>query len=105
MQGTAQRLALHLRCEAQRSSVRCKRVLGAHLTLVYIISIISTMRKYNLYLPDRQIRALENMSEQLGISVSEIIRRALDFYIGFENSKFETDTMTRSEGVEHDESN
>lgn len=33
------------------------------------------------------------MSEQLGISVSEIIR------------KFETDTMTRSEGVEHDESN
>lgn len=63
------------------------------------------MRKYNLYLPERQIHALENMSERLGISVSEIIRRALDFYIELENSKFETDKMMEKDGVEHGESN
>lgn len=39
------------------------------------------MKKYNLYLSERQIAILSLLSEQKGLSVSEIIRRALDEYI------------------------
>lgn len=38
------------------------------------------MKKYNLYLSEQQIDALVKLSEQKGISVSELIRRALDEY-------------------------
>lgn len=45
------------------------------------------MKKYNLYLSEQQINALVLLSEEKGLSVSEIIRRALDEYIEKESSK------------------
>lgn len=66
--------------------------------------MMSPMRKYNLYLPERQIVELEKMSERLGISVSEIIRRALDSFIEKENSKLETDSITRKADFIYDKS-
>jgi len=45
------------------------------------------MKKYNLYLSEQQINALVLLSEQKGLSVSEIIRRALDEYIEKESNK------------------
>ena len=73
------------------------------LTLVYIVGIISTMRKYNLYLPERQILMLEKMSEKLGISVSEIIRRALDFFIESENSKLQINLISENRTFKQNE--
>lgn len=61
------------------------------LTLVYIRCILSTMKKYNLYLAERQIHELETMSRRLGISVSEVIRRALDGFIELESRKFHSE--------------
>ncbi len=48
---------------------------------------ILRMKKYNLYLPEQQIETLNLLSEQKGLSVSEIIRRALDEYIEKESNK------------------
>jgi Ribbon-helix-helix protein, copG family len=45
------------------------------------------MKKYNLYLSEQQINALTMLSEQKGVSVSELIRRALDEYTEKELSK------------------
>jgi len=45
------------------------------------------MKKYNLYLSEQQINTLVLLSEQKGLSVSEIIRRALDEYIEKELNK------------------
>ncbi len=45
------------------------------------------MKKYNLYLSEQQINTLVLLSEQKGLSVSEIIRRALDEYIEKESNK------------------
>ncbi len=45
------------------------------------------MKKYNLYLSEQQISALALLSEERGLSVSEIIRRALDEYIEKESNK------------------
>lgn len=45
------------------------------------------MKKYNLYLSEQQINALVLLSEEKGLSVSEIIRRALDEYIEKEPNK------------------
>lgn len=90
---------------AQPKKSRLHAVLGAYLTLVYVIGIMSTMKKYNLYLPERQIRELEKISERLGISVSEIIRRALDSFIETENLKLETDTLIRKDVARYDNPN
>jgi len=43
--------------------------------------MMSAMKRYNLYLSKYQIEVLEQVSQQKGISVSELIRRALDEYI------------------------
>lgn len=48
---------------------------------------IMRMKKYNLYLSEQQINTLILLSEQKGLSVSEIIRRALDEYIEKESNK------------------
>lgn len=47
----------------------------------------TAMKKYNLYLSEQQLNALVLLSEQKGLSVSEIIRRALDEYIEKESNK------------------
>ena len=39
------------------------------------------MKRYNLFLSQRQIKWLMEMSKDMGLSVSEIIRRAIDEYI------------------------
>jgi Arc/MetJ-type ribon-helix-helix transcriptional regulator len=45
------------------------------------------MKKYNLYLSEPQIQSLTAISEDKGLSVSEVIRRALDAYIESEEEK------------------
>lgn len=58
---------------------------------------MSTMKKYNLYLTERQIYELERISGRLGISVSEVVRRALDSFIEVENLKISRDILTQEE--------
>lgn len=60
---------------------------GKALILVYIVDTIYTMKKYNLYLAERQINELEGISHHLGLSVSEVKRRALDSFIEIESQK------------------
>jgi len=45
------------------------------------------MKKYNLYLAEPQIEALAKISDDKGLSVSEVIRRALDAFIEAEEKK------------------
>lgn len=40
---------------------------------------IHTMKRYNFFLPESQMDFLKKISELTGISVSEIIRRGLDY--------------------------
>lgn len=59
---------------------------------------MSTMKKYNLYLAERQINELEGISHHLGLSVSEVIRRALDAFIEIESQKLFAGSMMANEG-------
>jgi hypothetical protein len=36
------------------------------------------MNRYHFYLPERQAKHLEKLKEQTGLSVAELIRRAID---------------------------
>jgi len=36
------------------------------------------MKRYNFYLPEQQMEKLQELSKQTGLSVSELIRRAID---------------------------
>ena len=36
------------------------------------------MKRYNFYLPEQQVDSLRNVSKQTGLSVSELLRRAID---------------------------
>lgn len=56
------------------------------------------MKKYNLYLAERQINELEGISHHLGLSVSEVIRRALDSFIETESQKLFSGSMGAGEG-------
>ena len=58
--------------------------LGIYYTYILL------MKKYNLYLSEQQIDTLNLLSEQKGLSVSEIIRRALDEYIEKELNKIQS---------------
>lgn len=58
---------------------------------------MSTMKKYNLYLTERQIYELGRISGRLGISVSEVVRRALDSFIEVENLKIRGDLLAQEE--------
>jgi hypothetical protein len=40
------------------------------------------MRKVNYHLTDRQIAALREAADESGLSVAELIRRAIDAYMG-----------------------
>jgi len=44
------------------------------------------MKKRNVYFPEQQDIRLIKLSEKTGISVSEHIRRALDFYLDYQES-------------------
>lgn len=57
------------------------------LTTIDDICTLSTMKKYNLYLSENQIESLEKISRERDISVSEIVRRALDDFIEKDNLK------------------
>lgn len=56
------------------------------------------MKKYNLYLAERQINELEGISHHLGLSVSEVIRRALDSFIETESQKLFPSSEGLAEG-------
>jgi len=45
------------------------------------------MEKINLYLPDVQLEYFRARSKETGISLSELIRSALSFFIEFEENK------------------
>ena len=57
------------------------------LTTIDDICTLSTVKKYNLYLSENQIESLEKISRERDISVSEIVRRALDDFIEKDNLK------------------
>ena len=40
------------------------------------------MVKMNFYLTERQVQALKVMSDKIGLSMSELLRRAIDAFIG-----------------------
>jgi len=40
------------------------------------------MRRVNWTITERQHRALKSLSQETGLSISELVRRALDKYIG-----------------------
>jgi len=44
-------------------------------------------RRTNIYLPEEQIKRLKDISKKKDISVSEIIRRAIDEYLRREEKK------------------
>ena len=53
------------------------------------------MKRVNYYIPDRQIEKLRELSEHTGISMSEIIRRAIDDYLlGANNDTYSHLEMT-----------
>ena len=39
------------------------------------------MKRFNFFLSEKQIAALNHIAEQTGISLSEVIRRAIDQFI------------------------
>lgn len=41
----------------------------------------SVLQRFNFFLPQQQISCLEILSNRTGLSISELIRRALDNYI------------------------
>ncbi len=43
------------------------------------------MKQTNHFLPDQQREALKRMAEKTGLSVSELIRRAVDLYLETRN--------------------
>lgn len=45
------------------------------------------MKRVNFHLTDKEIKSLETLSRNKGISKAEIIRRAIDNYIRKENKK------------------
>ena len=43
-----------------------------------------SMKRVNYHLPKQQIQALRNLSERTGLTVAELIRRAIDVYLAQE---------------------
>ena len=44
-------------------------------------------RRTNIYLPDEQLRRLRKLAEQKDVSVSELIRRAIEEYLKREEKR------------------
>jgi hypothetical protein len=44
-------------------------------------------KRVNFYLTEIQVKKMRGISEKLGLSVSEIIRRAIDEYLGRQKKK------------------
>lgn len=45
------------------------------------------MKRINYFLPEQQIEALKKLSEKTGLSVSELIRRAIDAFLKKQQKK------------------
>jgi hypothetical protein len=58
------------------------------------------MRKerMNLYITDRQKKQLEKRSQDEDLPMAEIIRRALDIYLAWDDSSYRPDEHTRHGG-------
>ncbi len=59
--------------------------------------IIQTMKRVNYHLTEEQIKRLQSLGEKTGLSVAEIIRRAVDEYLDRKEKKM------REEGSENSE--
>jgi len=46
-----------------------------------VVYIIHHMKRTNIYLSDTQIKHLQELSRKMGLSVAELIRRAIDRFI------------------------
>jgi len=58
------------------------------------------MRRVNWTITERQHRALKRLSQETGLSISELVRRAIDKYIGLvgEESPKKQEEQRREEG-------
>ena len=60
------------------------------LTIYTVCTIYTLMRRVNYHLTEKEIEALAEKSEETGLPVAELIRRAIDHYL-------ETDERRRDE--------
>lgn len=49
--------------------------------------IIHTMKRINVHLTEKEIQDLRTLAKKSGLTVSEIIRRAIDLFLGKERRK------------------
>ena len=54
---------------------------SSNMTRWKLLGAASNMKRLNFFLSDKQIVALTSIAEQTGISLSEVIRRAIDQFI------------------------
>ncbi len=62
------------------------------------------MRRVNWTITEQQHRALKRLSQQTGLPISELVRRALDKYIGLlgERTERTEEPTLSSEGASHE---
>jgi hypothetical protein len=51
------------------------------LLLIVDLCILCIMKRIEFYLSEKQIRALKTLKKKLGLSVSELVRRAIDEFL------------------------
>ncbi len=54
---------------------------GEALTLIDELCILTIMKRIEFYLSEKQISALRKLKKLLGLSVSELVRRAIDEFL------------------------
>lgn len=61
------------------------------------------MRRVNWTITEQQHHALKKLSQQTGLSISELVRRALDKYIGLLGERTEqTESEPSPQGASHE---
>jgi len=58
------------------------------------------MRRVNWTITERQHRALKRLSQETGLSISELVRRAIDKYIGLVGEEGQEGPVERQEQKE-----
>lgn len=72
-------------------------------TQISIYYIINPMRRVNWTITEQQHHALKKLSHQTGLPISELVRRALDKYIGLLGEHTDqTEPKPTPEGAPHE---
>ncbi|HUW11181.1 MAG TPA: ribbon-helix-helix protein, CopG family [Anaerolineae bacterium] len=58
------------------------------------------MKRYNVYLTDKQMEALKALSQRTGLSVSEHMRRAVDAYLHEQPDVMDLGLLTYMRGID-----